>query len=74
MSGATHEQLLPVLDEQRLPVLARELDENAVRCFAAAYRELLPFRVDRIGRTLRDTDTAMDAALSLKRVPRWSGH
>jgi hypothetical protein len=65
MSGAIHEQLLPVLDEQRLRGLAREMDENAVHRFAAAHRELLPLRVDRIGRILRDS--AVDAALATAR-------
>lgn len=66
MSGAMDEHLVPVLDVQRLRALVRQVDGNAVHCFAAAYRELLPFRVDRILRTLRDRDAAMDAVLSLK--------
>jgi HPt (histidine-containing phosphotransfer) domain-containing protein len=66
MRRAEHEHLVPVLDCQRLRGLAREMDGNAVHRFAAAYRELLPFRVDRIRRTLRDRDAAMDAVLSLK--------
>lgn len=58
----------PVLDGRRLRNLALVMDRSAVDRFAAAFRDLLPCRVDRIGHTLDiwDRDAAMDAVLSLK--------
>ena len=62
------EDAVPTLDRRSMEELIRELGHEAAVAFAAAYRQMLPARVQRIGNALRnlDRDAAMDAALSLK--------
>ena len=62
------EEAVPTLDRRSMEQLIGEVGQDAAASFAAAYRQMLPARVQRIATALRqlDRDAAMDAALSLK--------